>query len=144
LHHRENSGQHRRRHQSQGLILLTNQGELIDKIANAANGHEKEYQVTLNLPLRQQFIKAISEGVEIMGQMTKPCVVTPVEGTKRIFKIVLTQGMNRQIRRMCNLFDYQVIKLQRLRVMNIELAKLKPGEWRDLTDSERKELLAQL
>jgi pseudouridine synthase len=129
---------------SEGLLLLTNQGELIDKIANAAHGHEKEYIVTLNLPVRRQFLKAISEGIELQGERTKPCVVTPEPGTKRIFRIILTQGMNRQIRRMCNAFDYQVIKLQRVRVMNIMLGKLKPGEWRDLTEAEKAGILEQL
>lgn len=129
---------------SEGLILLTNRGELIDKIANAAARHEKEYLVTLNLPVRKQFLKEISEGVELMGEKTRPCRTSLEPGTKRLFRIVLTQGMNRQIRRMCNLYDYQVIKLQRLRVMNIELGKLKAGEWRNLTDTELAELMKQL
>lgn len=129
---------------SEGLILLTNQGELIDKIANAAHGHEKEYIVTLNLPVRSQFLKEISEGIEIQGEKTKPCVVSREPNTKRIFRITLTQGMNRQIRRMCNAYDYQVIKLQRVRVMNISLDKLQPGVWRDLTEEELTGLLSQL
>lgn len=129
---------------SEGLILLTNQGELIDKIANAAAHHEKEYLVTLNLPVRKQFLKEISEGIDLMGETTRPCKTSLEPGTKRLFRIVLTQGMNRQIRRMCNLYDYQVIKLQRLRVMNIQLGKLKPGEWRDLTEQEHRDLMEQL
>lgn len=129
---------------SEGLILLTNQGELIDKIANAAHGHEKEYIVTLNLPVRSQFLKEISEGIEIQGEKTKPCVVSREPNTKRIFRIILTQGMNRQIRRMCNAYDYQVIKLQRVRVMNIKLDKLQSGAWRDLTEEELTGLLSQL
>lgn len=129
---------------SEGLILLTNQGELIDKIANAAHGHEKEYIVTLNLPVRTQFLKEISEGIEIQGEKTKPCVVSREPNTKRIFRITLTQGMNRQIRRMCNAYDYQVIKLQRVRVMNIKLDKLQTGAWRDLTEEELHGLLSQL
>lgn len=129
---------------SEGLILLTNQGELIDKIANAAHGHEKEYIVTLNLPVRSQFLKEISEGIEIQGEKTKPCVVSREPNTKRIFRITLTQGMNRQIRRMCNAYDYQVIKLQRVRVMNISLDKLQPGVWRDLTKEKLTGLLSQL
>lgn len=129
---------------SEGLILLTNKGELIDKIANAAHGHEKEYVVTLNLPVRNQFLKEISEGIKMFGETTKPCVATIEPNTKRLFRIILTQGLNRQIRRMCNAFDYQVIKLQRVRVMNIKLDKLKLGEWRDLTEAELKDLLAQL
>ncbi|PBQ33451.1 23S rRNA pseudouridine synthase F [Sphingobacteriaceae bacterium] len=129
---------------SEGLILLTNQGEMIDKIANAAHGHEKEYIVTLNLPVRTQFLKEIAEGIEIQGEKTKPCTVSLEPNAKRIFRIVLTQGMNRQIRRMCNAYDYQVLKLQRVRVMNILLGKLKPGEWRDLTKEELESLLSQL
>jgi 23S rRNA pseudouridine2604 synthase len=129
---------------SEGLILLTNQGEWIDKIANSANGHEKEYIVTLNLPVRKQFLKEISEGITIQKEKTKPCVVSLEPNSKRIFRIILTQGLNRQIRRMCNAYDYQVIKLQRVRVMNITLGKLKPGEWRDLTEAEKKELFERL
>jgi 23S rRNA pseudouridine2604 synthase len=129
---------------SEGLILLTNQGELIDKIANAAHGHEKEYVVTLNLPVRNQFLKEIMEGITIQGETTKPCVASLEPGTKRVFRIILMQGLNRQIRRMCNAYDYQVIKLQRVRVMNIALGKLKPGEWRDLTREELDVLLSQL
>jgi 23S rRNA pseudouridine2604 synthase len=129
---------------SEGLILLTNHGEIINKIGNSKFEHEKEYIVTLNLPVRTAFMKEISEGIEIEGVKTKPCVVTKEPNSKRIFRIILTQGLNRQIRRMCNAFDYQVIKLQRIRVMNIHLDKLKIGEWRDLTETELQELFAQL
>lgn len=121
---------------SEGLILMTNEGPMIDRIANAANGHEKEYLVTLNMPVRDKFLQEIEEGIKIMGEMAKPCKVWVEPGTKRLFRIILTQGMNRQIRRMCNAYDYQVIKLQRLRVMNITLDKLKPGEWRVLSADE--------
>ena len=130
--------------ESEGLILLTNHGEIINKIGNSKFEHEKEYIVTLNLPVRTAFLKAISEGIEINGEQTKPCVVSREPNSKRIFRIILTQGLNRQIRRMCNAFDYQVIKLQRVRVMNIKLDKLKIGEWRDLTEIEFLELFAQL
>lgn len=129
---------------SEGLILLTNHSEIIDKIANPVYEHEKEYIVTLNLPLRSQFLKTIREGMDIQGQFTKPCTVTAEPNTRRIFRIILQQGLNRQIRRMCNAFDYQVIKLQRVRVMNIELGKLKPGEWRDLSPAELSRLFADL
>jgi len=122
--------------ESEGLILLTNKGEWIDRIANPANRHEKEYIVTLNLPVRKQFLREISEGMTIQGEKTLPCQAWPEPGTKRIFRVVLTQGLNRQIRRMCTACGYQVIRLQRVRVMNIHLGKLKPGEWRDLTDEE--------
>lgn len=129
---------------SEGLILLTNHGEVINKIGNSKYEHEKEYVVTLNLPVRTSFMKEVAEGIEIQGQKTKPCVITREPNAKRIFRIVLTQGLNRQIRRMCNAYDYQVLKLQRVRVMNIKLDKLKPGEWRDLTPEELDELFAQL
>lgn len=129
---------------SEGLILLTNRGELIDKIANAASGHEKEYLVTLNFPVRSQFLKEIREGIQIGDETTKPCKAELEPGTKRLFRVILTQGLNRQIRRMCNAYDYQVIKLQRVRVMNITLGKLKPGEWRDLSKEEVEALLSEL
>ncbi len=130
--------------ESEGLILMTNHGEMIDKIANAAFGHEKEYIVTLNMPVRKQFLEEIQEGVTIYGEETKPCKAWIEPGTKRIFRIVLTQGLNRQIRRMCNSYDYQVLKLKRLRVMNIELGALKPGEFRHLSQSELDELFSAL
>lgn len=129
---------------SEGLILLTNEGALIDRIANSKYAHEKEYIVTLNLPVRKQFLKDISEGVDIGTERTKPCKVSLEPNAKRIFRITLTQGLNRQIRRMCNAYDYQVIRLQRVRVMNISLGKLKPGEWRDLAEEELKGLQEQL
>lgn len=129
---------------SEGLILLTNHGEIINKISHAEEGHEKEYIVTLNLPVRKKFLEEISEGIEILGEITKPCKTEMVPGTKRLFKITLTQGLNRQIRRMCNEYDYQVIKLQRVRVMNIQLGKLKPGEWRELSEEELKVLMNDL
>lgn len=129
---------------SEGLILLTNHGEIINKIGNSKFEHEKEYIVTLNLPVRTAFMKEISEGIDIQGDKTKPCIVTKEPNSKRIFRITLTQGLNRQIRRMCNAYDYQVIKLQRVRVMNIMLGNLKIGEWRDLSELELKELFAQL
>lgn len=128
---------------SEGLILLTNHAELINAIANAHAEHEKEYIVTLNLPVRTAFLNDITKGIEVLGEKTKPCVVSREPNAKRIFRIVLTQGMNRQIRRMCNAYNYQVIKLQRVRVMHITLDKLKNGEWRDLTTDEVEELLRQ-
>ena len=121
---------------SQGLILLTNHGEIMDKITNPKFEHEKEYIVTLNLPVRKQFLKEISEGITIQKDKTKPCKVSLEPNAKRIFRITLTQGLNRQIRRMCNAYDYQVVKLERVRLMNIKLGKLKIGEWRDLTQEE--------
>ena len=129
---------------SEGLILLTNHSEIIDKIANSKFEHEKEYIVTLNFPVRKQFLKEIAEGITIQGEKTKPCKVSLEPNAKRIFRIILTQGLNRQIRRMCNAFDYQVIKLQRVRVMNIKLDKLKLGEWRNLTAAELDDLLSAI
>lgn len=129
---------------SEGLILLTNIGELNDRITHPKYEHEKEYIVTLNLPVRRQFLNEISAGIDLAGQKTLPCRVWPEPGTKRIFRIVLKQGLNRQIRRMCNAYDYQVLRLQRVRIMNIPLGKLKPGEWRELETSELHELTSSL
>lgn len=130
---------------SEGLILLTNNKKIINKIIHPSFEHEKEYEVTLNLPLRNEFLKQLENGVNIGGDaITKPCVVKRVPNTKRVFKIILNQGLNRQIRRMCAVFGYQVIKLKRVRIMNIHLEKLKLGEWRNLTEDELKELLVGL
>ena len=129
---------------SEGLILLTNHSAIIDKIGNSQYEHEKEYIITLNLPVRKQFLNEISAGIEIHGEKTKPCKVSVEPNAKRIFRIILTQGLNRQIRRMCNAYDYQVIKLQRVRVMNIKLDKLKVGEWRNLSEQELTELFNKL
>jgi 23S rRNA pseudouridine2604 synthase len=129
---------------SQGLILLTNDGGIINKIIHPEFEHEKEYIVTLNLPLRNQFLKSMAEGVNIGGAITKPCIIKAEPNTKRIFRIVLKQGLNRQIRRMCNVFNYQVIKLERVRILNIKLGKLKTCEWRYLSEEELNELVGQL
>lgn len=129
---------------SEGLILMTNHGAIINKIAHADNEHEKEYIVTLNLPVRKKFLEEIAAGVELDGVMTKPCKVSLEPNAKRIFRITLTQGLNRQIRRMCTQAGYQVIKLQRVRVMNIQLGKLKLGEWRDLSKEELDDLFLQM
>ena len=126
---------------SEGLILLTNDGSIINKIIHPDFEHEKEYIVTLNLPVRNQFLKNMAAGVNIGGAVTLPCTIKAEPNTKRIFRIILKQGLNRQIRRMCNAFDYQVIKLQRVRIMNIKLGKLKPGEWRYLYEEELRDLI---
>lgn len=128
---------------SEGLILLTNDGSIINKIIHPEFEHEKEYIVTLNLPVRNQFLKSMAAGVNIGDAITLPCLIKAEPNTKRIFRIVLKQGLNRQIRRMCNVFDYQVIKLQRVRIMNIKLGNLKVGEWRYLSEEELKELVEQ-
>jgi 23S rRNA pseudouridine2604 synthase len=129
---------------SEGLIILTNNKSIINKIIHPDFKHEKEYLVTLNIPLRKQFLMDVANGVNIGDAITKPCTITPEPNTKRIFRIILKQGLNRQIRRMCNLYNYQVLKLQRVRIMNIKLGRLKPGEWRNLTDEELNELFTQL
>ena len=129
---------------SEGLILLTNDGNIINKIIHPDFEHEKEYIVTLNLPLRNQFLKQVAEGINIGDAQTKPCQIKAEPDAKRIFRIVLKQGLNRQIRRMCNVFDYQVIKLQRVRIMNIKLEKLKVGEWRNLSEDELIDLMNSL
>jgi 23S rRNA pseudouridine2604 synthase len=129
---------------SEGLILLTNHSEIIDKISNPVFEHEKEYLVTLNLPVRKQFLNEITAGMVIHGEQTKPCEARLEPGTKRVFRIILKQGLNRQIRRMCNAYDYQVLKLQRVRIMHLRLDKLQLGVWRDLTAAELTELLAAL
>jgi 23S rRNA pseudouridine2604 synthase len=119
---------------SQGLIFLTNNGDLVNKILRAGNKHEKEYVVTVNKPLTDDVIFNLSNGVPMMGIMTKKCKVTQ-EGTTT-FRIVLIQGLNRQIRRMCEHFGYEVTKLERVRIMNISLKGLPLGDWRDLTEQE--------
>lgn len=119
---------------SEGLIFLTNDGDIVNKILRAGNRHEKEYLVTVDKNITPDFINRMSTGVGILGVQTKKCFVVQ-EGPNR-FRIILTQGMNRQIRRMCEALGYEVLTLQRTRVMNITLAKLPLGQWRDLTEEE--------
>lgn len=123
---------------SQGLILLTNDGDVVNKILRAGNNHEKEYIVTVDKPIDNKFINDMSNGVRILGTITKKCIVKKIN--ERTFKIILTQGMNRQIRRMCEALGYNVTKLNRIRIMNIKLGNLKMGSWRNLTDNELKQL----
>lgn len=120
---------------SQGLIFLTNQGELVNKILRAGNNHEKEYLVTVNKPLTDAFIQGMGAGVPILGKVTHPCQVE--KETSQVFRITLVQGLNRQIRRMCKYFGYEVTKLERVRIMNVDLTGLALGEWRDFTEDER-------
>jgi 23S rRNA pseudouridine2604 synthase len=127
---------------SEGLILLTDNAAIINRIIHPDFKHEKEYIVTLNLPLRNQFIKQMAEGVNLGEAITKPCRIKAEPNAKRIFRIVITQGLNRQIRRMCAAFNYQVIKLQRIRIMHIKLGNLKEGEWRYLNEDELEVLFA--
>ncbi|HZG79749.1 MAG TPA: 23S rRNA pseudouridine(2604) synthase RluF [Brevibacillus sp.] len=127
---------------SQGLILLTNDGDIVNKILRAENNHDKEYIVTVDKPITPAFLQGMSSGVRILGTITKPCTVTKI--SERVFRIILTQGLNRQIRRMCAAFGYQVRKLERIRIMNIHLNGLKLGNWRNLTAKELHELQKNL
>lgn len=120
---------------SQGLIFLTNDGDMVNKILRAGNNHEKEYVVTVNKPLTDAVIQGMSSGVPMLGVMTKKCKV--VQEGVNIFRITLIQGLNRQIRRMCEHFGYEVTKLERVRIMNIGLKGLPLGDWRDLTEQEK-------
>lgn len=124
---------------SSGLILLTNNGDIVNRLLRSENGHEKEYVVTLDRPYDSKFIKNMSSGVPVLGRMTLPTEVFPVNA--KTFRIILRQGMNRQIRRMCEYLGYHVTKLKRIRFINIELGDLATGKWRYLTAGEKKELL---
>lgn len=123
---------------STGLMLMTNQGDLVNKILRETNAHEKEYLVRVNKPVTEEFLRKMSQGVEILDTVTKPCRVEKT-GTYT-FRIILTQGLNRQIRRMCSVFDYRVVSLKRVRIMNIWLGDLEPGEYREVTEREWKKL----
>jgi 23S rRNA pseudouridine2604 synthase len=125
---------------SEGLILLTNDGDIVNKVLRVENNHEKEYLVTVDRPITDAFVAGMASGVRILGRMTNPCVVTRED--PKTFRIILTQGLNRQIRRMCEAFDYRVRKLQRVRIMHVELGDLPYGKWRELTHAERERLLA--
>lgn len=118
---------------SEGLILLTNDGDIVNKILRARNHHEKEYIVTVDRPIRPNFVAKMSNGVPILDQVTRKCVVERL--SKHTFRIILTQGLNRQIRRMCEYLGYEVVKLKRVRIMNIEL-DMPTGEYRELTANE--------
>lgn len=126
---------------SQGLIFLTNNGDLVNRILRASNHHEKEYLVTVNKPITDDFLAGMSDGVRILGETTKPCRV--VKESRFVFNITLVQGLNRQIRRMCEVFGYEVVKLERIRIMNVSLKGLALGDWRDLTQDEVATILAQ-
>ncbi|MBU2977786.1 23S rRNA pseudouridine(2604) synthase RluF [Alteromonas sp. C1M14] len=119
---------------SEGLIFLTSDGDIVNKILRAENAHDKEYIVTVDKPVTARFIQAMAAGVPILDTVTKPCTVTMQ--SKFVFRIILTQGLNRQIRRMCEYLGYGVTKLKRSRIMSIRLAGLKVGEWRNLTADE--------
>ncbi|MDA9843588.1 pseudouridine synthase [Flavobacteriaceae bacterium] len=122
---------------SEGLILLTNDGDIVNKILRARNNHEKEYIVTVNKPITEEFIEKMANGIPILDTVTRKCEVKQLH--KKEFRIVLTQGLNRQIRRMCEYLDYRVVKLRRVRIMNIDL-NIGVGKYRDLTKKELNEL----
>jgi len=122
---------------SEGLILLTNDGDIVNKILRARNNHEKEYIVTVNKPVTTEFVEKMANGIPILDTITRKCVVEQIH--KNQFRIILTQGLNRQIRRMCEYLDYRVVKLKRIRIMNIEL-NVGVGKYRDLTKKEMVEL----
>lgn len=127
---------------SDGLILLTNDGDIVNKILRAENNHEKEYIVSVDKPITPEFVEKMSKGVRILGTKTLPCKVEQL--SKYEFKIILTQGLNRQIRHMCEALGYEVYRLQRVRIMNIHLSNLPVGQWRDLTKKEKTRLFQDL
>lgn len=129
---------------SEGLLLMTNNGEIVNKIMRAGNVHEKEYIVTVNKPVSDSFVRGLAGGVPLveLNTTTRKCKVEKIANRK--IRIVLTQGLNRQIRRMCEYFGYRVEKLERVRIMNIKLGDLKPGEYREVTKEEYAKLLAMM
>ena len=129
---------------SDGLILLTNDGDMMDKLLRSVNGHEKEYIVSVNKPINRDFIKRMSGGIYLkeLDRTTRKCVVEKI--SDRTFRIILTQGLNRQIRRMCRSLDYHVRKLVRVRIMNIKLGELEKGQYREITGVELKKLYTLL
>jgi 23S rRNA pseudouridine2604 synthase len=124
---------------SEGLILLANNGDIVNEILRSENNHEKEYIVTVDRPITDLALKMMTDGVKIMGELTKPCKVRRID--RQSFNMILTQGLNRQIRRMCSALGYKAQGLQRVRIMNIHLGTLASGQWRHLTDSELAGLL---
>lgn len=122
---------------SEGLIFLTNDGDIVNKILRARNHHEKEYVVTVDKPITKAFLEKMSNGIPILDTVTRPCNV--IQTHKKTFKIILTQGLNRQIRRMCEYLDYNVITLKRIRIMNVSL-DVGVGKWRHLTKKELAEI----
>lgn len=127
---------------SEGLILLTNDGDIVNKILRAGNYHEKEYIVNVDKPITDEFVQNMSNGVPVLDTITRKCFVEKINS--QTFRIILTQGLNRQIRRMCEYFNYKVVKLKRVRIMNIKLDNIPIGKWRELTNKEIKELEKEL
>ena len=124
---------------SEGLILLTNNGDIVNEILRSENNHEKEYIVTVDRHITDLSLQMMASGVKIMGALTKPCKVSRIE--RESFRITLTQGLNRQIRRMCSALGYKAQRLRRVRIMNVHLGTLSSGQWRHLTDAELAGLL---
>ena len=124
--------------ESEGLILLTNQGDLVNRIMRAGNFHEKEYIVQVNRPVTKDFLQKMGKGVPILDTVTRPCPVEKI--SEDTFRIILTQGLNRQIRRMCEYLGYEVVRLKRVRIMNLTLKGLEKGAYREITTRELKEL----
>lgn len=127
---------------SEGLILLTNDGDIVNEILRSEHSHEKEYLVKVDKPFSDTFLKGMSGGVDILVGKTEPCSVKRISDDE--FRIILTQGLNRQIRRMCRVFGYTAVRLQRVRIMNVKLDGLDVGQWRDLAKEELSELKALL
>ena len=127
---------------SEGLIFLTNDGDIVNKILRAGNNHEKDYVVKVDKSITDDFIQKMGNGIPILGTVTKKCKVTKI--SEKTFQIVLTQGLNRQIRRMCEYLGYEVVKLQRTRIMNVKLDCLKIGDWQELTEQELSEINAMV
>ncbi len=126
---------------SEGLILLTNNGDIVNELLRVENHHKKEYLVTVDRPVEDDFLFGMAHGVDIIGERTRPCAVRRIG--RNAFGIILTQGLNRQIRRMCAVFDYRVYRLQRVRINNITLDGLAKGTWRELSAAELRGLLPQ-
>jgi 23S rRNA pseudouridine2604 synthase len=129
---------------SEGLILMTNDGGIVNTMMRSENGHEKEYRVMVDKPITPEFLDKMSGGVEILNTVTKPCTTYGLADSESGFGIILTQGLNLQIRRMCKELGYRVLRLERIRIMNIRLNGLERGQWRHLTESELEELLSAL
>ena len=127
---------------SEGLLLLTSDGEIVNRMLRAAGGHEKEYEVTIDRPVTAQFLQRMMSGVPILDTVTLPCRARRTG--EKSFNIILVQGLNRQIRRMCEALGANVTHLRRVRIMNLKLGRLQPGQWRELTDAERTELFRLL
>lgn len=124
--------------ESEGLLLMTNDGEIVNGIMRARNYHEKEYMVWVNRPVTDEFLKRMKAGVPILDTVTRPCKARKIK--ENCFSIILTQGLNRQIRRMCEALGYRVVRLKRVRIMNIRLDGLEPGKYRELTESELRQI----